>query len=234
MSEQTVRVQVAASLCFFLPGRYRDGVAVVPMAGEASVVQIVESLGVPRTELGELRIAGRPVDLLTRLYAGDVLEVSPVVRPQAMFSAAFVLDVHLGTLARQMRLLGLDTAYRNDASDPELVEQGIRERRIVLTQDRGLLHRKALISGAYVRGTRADAQLIDVLDRFDPRLAPWTRCLACNGVLEPVAKDEVRHLLEPGTRQSYTAFSRCGTCGHIFWRGAHARKLESIVARVSA
>jgi uncharacterized protein with PIN domain len=113
--------------------------------------------------------------------------------------------VHLGALARRLRLLGVDTAYRNDADDDELVVRAIAEQRTLLTQDRGLLRRRALPSGAYVRGARPDDQVADVLDRFAPPLAPWSRCPACNGVLVAAAGDEVVHLLEPGTRRSYTA-----------------------------
>jgi len=103
-----------------------------------------------------------------------------------------------------MRLLGIDTAYRNDAADPELVAQGNAEGRVVLTKDRGLLQRRELSAGAYVRGDSPDDQLADVLDRFAPPVAPWTRCLACNGGLDPVAKQEVEHLLEPGPARRTT------------------------------
>jgi len=100
---------------------------------------------------------------------------------------------------------------------------------VLLTQDRGLLRRGALRAGGYVRGSRPDDQLADVLDRFAPSLNPWTRCPACNGALHPVAKPDVEHLLEPGTRRSYTEFSRCEACGQLYWRGAHADDLAAIV-----
>jgi hypothetical protein len=185
---------------------------------------------VPRTEIGALRIGGRRAPPNTRPRDGDVVDVLPVSRPQRITDPRFVLDVHLGTLARRMRLLGIDVAYRNDAADVELVAQAAAEQRVVLTQDRGLLRRRALTAGAYVRGSRPDDQLADVLDRFDPPLAPWSRCLACNGNLEPVAKQEIQHLLEPGTRRTYGQFSRCRACGRPYWRGAHAQRLDAAVA----
>jgi uncharacterized protein with PIN domain len=142
----------------------------------------------------------------------------------------FVLDVHLGALARRMRLLGLDTGYANDLDDDELLARADAGRAVLLTQDRGLLGRRALWRGAYVRGARPDAQLADVLDRFAPPLAPWTRCTACNAPLAPVAKADVAHLLRPGTRRTYDTFTRCPACGRVYWRGAHSRRLEAIVA----
>jgi uncharacterized protein with PIN domain len=46
----------------------------------------------------------------------------------------------------------------------------------------------------------------------------------------PVPKAEAEPLLQPGTRRTYRAFSRCGTCGQVYWRGAHAKRLESLIA----
>ena len=140
-----------------------------------------------------------------------------------------MLDVHLGTLARRLRLVGVDTAYANDAGDDALIEQANAGRRVLLTQDRGLLCRRKLWLGAYVRGARPDDQFRDVLDRFAPPLAPWTRCPACNGHLSPAAKGSVDPLLRHGTRASYQEFSRCQSCGQVYWRGAHSKRLEQII-----
>jgi uncharacterized protein with PIN domain len=89
-----------------------------------------------------------------------------------------------------------------------------------------------LTAGGYVRGCRPDEQLVDVLDRFDLPLAPWTRCPACNTILEPVSKHEIAHLLQPGTRRSYEEFCRCSGCERLYWRGAHAKRIHAIVAQV--
>jgi hypothetical protein len=227
MQSDTVRVRIAEPLRFLLPVRRRHGDLVVPASGVPAdgqgLTHFVESLGVPRTEIGEIVVA-----------ADGTVDVRPVQRPQWIPEPRFLLDVHLGSLARRMRLVGLDTAYRNDADDDELVTQAIAERRVLLTQDRGLLRRRALPHGAYVHGDRADGQLADVLDRFAPPLTPWTRCPSCNGALETVAKDEVEALLEPGTRRSYTEFVRCADCGRPYWRGAHAGRLDAIVRSAGA
>jgi uncharacterized protein with PIN domain len=231
MDQATARVRVAESLRFLLSPGSRDSDLAVPVDGVSSLVHIVESLGVPRTEIGEVRVAGRPSPVQSRPRPGDLIEVLPVRRPQRLADPRFVLDVHLGALARRMRLLGIDSAYRNDATDPQLVAQANTQRRVLLTQDRGLLRRRALTAGAYVRGSRPDEQLVDVLDRFWPPLVPWTRCPACNTILEPVPKREIAHLLQPGTRRSYEEFSRCPGCGRVYWRGAHAERINGIVAQ---
>ncbi len=132
-----------------------------------------------------------------------------------------------------MRLLGLDAAYRNDATDAELVDQSVEQQRVLLSRDRRLLQRRALRYGAYVRGDDAKAQLRDVLDRFEPPLHPWSRCLRCNGFLRPVHKSDIEARLQPGTRRSYDEFRQCDRCGQVFWRGAHSRRLQEIVDAVT-
>ena len=230
---ELIELEFAPELRFFLARRFRSGLATAPCDGTSSLGHVVESLGVPLTEVGDLSIGGRPAGPADRLAPGDRVEIRPVHRPQPLRAPRFVLDVHLGALARRMRLVGLDTAYRNDADDTELVDQANAERRVALTKDRGLLRRRKLWFGAYVRHDRPDDQLADVLDRFAPPLRPWTRCPACNGPLEAIAKHRVEHLLPSGTRRTYQDFSRCSGCGRLYWRGAHSDRLDALVARAA-
>jgi uncharacterized protein len=230
MDQTRAQLVVSAELRMFLrPGR-RGGPVPVALDGTSSLGHVVESLGVPLTEVGRLLVNGAPAAPSYRPRDGDVVQVEGVPRPQPLPAARFLLDVHLGTLARRLRLVGVDAVYTNDAADAALVEQANATRRVLLTQDRGLLHRRKLWLGAYVRGARPDEQLADVLDRFAPPLAPWTRCPACNGPLRPAAKSAVDPVLQPGTRRTYQEFSRCAACGRVYWRGAHAKRLEDIVA----
>jgi uncharacterized protein len=225
---------IAAELRLFLAPRNRDGHVAVSYDGTSSLGHIVESAGVPLPEVGRLVVDGEPVPPGHRMRDGDIARVDAVRRPQQVPSAQFLLDVHLGTLARRLRLVGVDTAYSSDADDDPLIDEANVARRVLLTQDRGLLRRRKLWLGAYVRGARPDDQLRDMLERFAPPLAPWTRCTACNGRLSPVPKADVERLLRPGTRRTYQVFARCKACGRVFWRGAHSRRLEAIVASAMA
>jgi len=230
MAGPEAAVWFAAELRMFLAPRHRGGRVRVRCDGVASLGHVVESYGVPLTEIGRLVVNGTPVTPGYRPGAGDVAEAYAVRRPQPVPTPRFILDVHLGTLARRLRLVGVDAAYANDLDDDILIEHANTGRRVLLTQDRGLLRRRRLWLGAYVRGARPDDQLRDVLDRFAPPLAPWTRCTACNGLLAPARKADVEPLLQPGTRRTYQAFSRCAGCGKVYWHGAHSRRLEDIVA----
>jgi uncharacterized protein with PIN domain len=226
-----VVVRVVPELAFLL--RPRDRAARERRLGhdpDATVGHVVQAAGVPLTEVGELRLDGVPTRPTARPGPGSVVDVAAAPRPQPVPPGGFLLDVGLGTLARRLRLLGLDAAWSNDAEDADLAARSAAEDRVLLTQDRGLLMRRG-VRGALVRGSRPDDQLVDVLDRFAPRLAPLTRCTACSARLEPVAKAEVADLLPPGTRRTFEDFARCPACGRVYWHGAHARRIGELVAR---
>jgi len=219
-----------AELRMFLAPANRAGTVRMATDGTSSLGHVVESAGVPLTEVGSLHVNDRPAGPSYQPRAGDLVRVDAVSRPQPLPAPRFLLDVHLGALARRMRLVGVDTGYSNDLGDDALIDLANSAGRVLLTKDRGLLRRRKLWLGAYVRGARADEQLADVLDRFTPPLAPWTRCVACNGSLARVAKSEVQAQLLPGTRRTYDEFCRCTDCGRVYWRGAHSRRLAAIIA----
>jgi uncharacterized protein len=228
----TVLLRLDPDLRWLLPPRLRAaGERELGFDPDATVGHLVQAAGVPLTEVGDLVLDGTPTGPDARTRPGSVVEVGPVRRPQPVPPGGFLLDVGLGALARRLRLLGLDAAWSNAADDPDLVAQAVAEDRVLLTQDRRLLMRRALPQGALVRGSRPDDQLAAVLDRFVTSLAPLTRCTACNGGLVPVPKAEVADRLEPGTRRSFDEFSRCTRCGRVYWRGAHARRIDALVAR---
>jgi len=222
-------VIVAADLELFLRPSARGRPLPVTCDGVSTLGHVVESVGVPLTEVGSLLVNGLVTERSHRPRDGDAIEVTSVSRPQQLDEARFLLDVHLGALARRLRLLGIDAAYHRHADDDALIDEANANDRVLLTQDRGLLRRRKLWLGAYVRGANTDAQLADVLDRFAPPLAPWTRCTACNGLLAPASKAEVDSQLEPGTRRTYAEFARCTTCSRVYWRGAHSKRLEATV-----
>ena len=226
---RTASIQLGAALIGLLPARRRAPKIDFEADGTSTILHVVESLGVPRTEIGIIRVGDRETDRSYVPRPDDRIYISPVARPQPLASERFVLDVHLGALVRRMRLLGLDAVYRNDASDDQLVDRAIADDRVLLTRDRGILCRRRLPVGAYVRSDHADEQLADVLDRFAPTLAPWTRCVACNGMLEPIEVGEIAHDLMPGTLRTYESFARCRCCHRPYWRGAHADRLQAVV-----
>ena len=228
-----VRLRIHPALRFFLARQGRErGEIDLPHHPTDTVGHLVQSAGVPLTEVGDLVVAEVSVSRRSRLQEQDRLNVLVRTRPQPLDGPAlFLLDVHLGALARRLRLLGVDTSYDKDADDDHLVEQAGCEDRVLLSRDRGLLMRRALRRAAFVRGQHPDDQLADVIERFRPPLQPWSLCLACGGTLMPVSKAQVGGRLEPGTLRTQQQFSRCGACGHVYWHGAHDAKLQQVVRR---
>ncbi|MFD3525197.1 Mut7-C RNAse domain-containing protein [Streptomyces sp. NPDC058653] len=232
MNGPEIHLTFAPELHVFVPAGRRGGRTAVATDGSSTLGHVVESLGVPLTEAGQLLVDGVPVATSHIPSAGESVEVRAVVRPQRVPGAPlrFLLDVHLGTLARRMRLLGVDAAYESDdIGDPALATLSAKERRVLLSRDRGLLRRREIWAGAYIYSDRTEDQLRDVLERFAPALAPWTRCTACNGTLGPADKDSVEGRLEEGTQRTYDVFAQCTVCGKVYWRGAHHTRLAAIV-----
>ncbi|MFI0719244.1 Mut7-C RNAse domain-containing protein [Streptomyces sp. NPDC021224] len=234
MNRPQVTVRIPAGLRLFLPSDRRAAALPLTTDGTSSLGHVVESLGIPLTEVGGLSVDGHDVPARHVPAAGEVIDVRAVARPQQVPGAPlrFLLDVHLGTLARRLRLLGVDAAYESeDIGDPALAALSARDRRVMLSRDRGLLRRSELWAGGYVYSDRPEEQLQDVLERFEPALAPWTRCVACNGELRDADKDSVRDRLADGTRKTYDVFAECPSCGRVYWRGAHHAELAAVVDR---
>lgn len=147
---------------------------------------------------------------------------------------AFVLDVHLGKLARLLRMLGFDTRYRNDYSDPEIINISLREKRFILTRDRGILENRAATRGYFVEAIDPETQLQEVLRRFGlrPHIRPFHRCMVCNGIIAPVEKQAILAQLEPKTIRYYEDFYRCRSCGKIYWKGSHYEKMEIFLREI--
>ncbi|MBT2387159.1 Mut7-C ubiquitin/RNAse domain-containing protein [Streptomyces sp. ISL-11] len=233
MNRPVIDLALAPELRLFAPADRRGAHVALATDGCSTLGHAVESFGVPLTEVGALLAGGHPVASSHVPAHGESIEVRAVARPQAVPGAPlrFLLDVHLGTLARRLRLLGVDAAYESaDIGDRALAARSAAERRVLLSRDRGLLRRRELWAGAYVYSDRPEEQVRDVLGRFAPPLAPWSRCTGCNGVLREADKDSVADRLEGGTRSTYEVFAQCTACERVYWRGAHHARLEAIVA----
>ncbi|HEX2242632.1 MAG TPA: Mut7-C RNAse domain-containing protein [Gammaproteobacteria bacterium] len=226
----------------FLPPSKRKVEFEQEFAGRPAVKDIIEALGVPHTEVDLILIDGKSVDFSTPLVDGahvsvypmfEALDITPLLRVRArpLRTSRFVLDAHLGRLARYLRLLGFDAWYRNDYDDRTLARICQSERRILLTRDRGLLKRSTVTHGYYVRETQPLRQAREVLGRFDLYRAarPFKRCLHCNGLIKEVTKEEILNRLEPNTHRYFDQFWVCESCQRIYWQGSHYERMQRLV-----
>lgn len=211
--------------------------------GTPAVKDTIEALGVPHTEIDLILVDGDPVRFSHRLRGGERVAVYPVferlditpiarLRPAPLRIPRFVADVHLGTLARYLRLLGFDTQYDNNSVDAELVRRSVAGRRILLSRDVGLLKRKVLTRAHYVRATDPLRQLEEIVRALDlhSNIRPFTRCMRCNGRLRPFPAARVAGKVPPRVRAMTRRFARCGGCGRLYWPGTHFERLTRIVA----
>lgn len=140
---------------------------------------------------------------------------------------AFVADVMLGKLAKTLRMLGYDVAYRSDASDEAVKLLALRERRVVLTRDHEIAATGLPIRVVLVEGDRVTDQLRHVvraleLSADESRL--FTRCLLCNELVAEVPAEDVRGLVPPYVHRTQTRFVRCPSCGRIYWAATHVER----------
>ncbi|MDP4237871.1 MAG: Mut7-C RNAse domain-containing protein, partial [Bacteroidota bacterium] len=140
-------------------------------------------------------------------------------------------DVHLGKLARYLRMLGFDTQYQNDNDDHEIIRISLDEHRIILTRDVGLLKVKSVSHAYFIRDQNPKAQLAEVLNHFDlyQAIDPFNRCVKCNGKVEKVKKEEIILQLEPLTIKYFNHFTRCTNCHTIFWEGSHFDRMQRFI-----
>ncbi len=234
-----------AELNDFLPSD-RQGVSFShPFNGKPAVKDTIEALGVPHTEVDLILVNGISVGFDYHLRNGDRVAVYPVfeslditplvkLRETPLRRTAFILDVHLGKLARLLRMLGFDTLYRNDYEDPEIIEIALRDHRIILTRDLGILKQRAVTHGYYIRSKKPLEQAREVIHRFDlaDQVTPFARCMACNSPLVEVTKESVRARIPAKTARYYDRFYTCPTCDKVYWRGSHYERMKEKIARI--
>lgn len=202
-----------------------------PAGPTDTIKHVIESLGVPHTEVGRIEIGGQPVPSSQQVAEGDRIHVFPHAVPVILHNPRFVVDGHLGRLAAYLRMLGFDTWYHQLADDEQLAAIAGGEQRLLLTRDVGLLKRREVEQGYCVRSHKPHDQLREISRRYalHAKFMPFSRCMDCNGCLRAVAKSEVADELPPHTRETKHDFSRCPDCRKIFWRGTHYdRMLERI------
>ena len=233
-----------AELNDFVPPEKRQRTVAYPFDGLVSVKHMIEAAGIPHTEVELILANGQSVGFDYLVQDGDrisvypafaTIDVSPLVKLRPPLSAPhrFILDNHLGRMARYLRLLGFDSLYFNDqADDPELAQIAHDENRILLTRDRGLLKRSLVTYGYCLRTKDSRAQVTAVLHRYQlhDQITPWRRCLRCNGRLHPIAKEKILHRLEPKTKRYFNEFQICASCEQIYWQGSHFAKLQQFIA----
>ncbi len=241
-----VTIRAYAELNDFLRKEWRQREFSYPVTGGRNLKHLIESAGIPHTEIELILLNGLSVGFDSTVKAGDRISVYPVfestdvfpviaLRQEPLRKTSFVLDVHLGKLAAILRLLGFDAKFPGDVPDEELAGISAEEERILLTRDRMLLKRNTVTHGCFLHSQDPEKQAGEILDRLDLRrcVRPFSRCTVCGGLLEPVSREIILHRLEPLTGKYYNEFSMCPACGRIYWKGTHYKALIRLLKRLN-
>jgi uncharacterized protein with PIN domain len=139
----------------------------------------------------------------------------------------------LGRLAKWLRLLGYDTVYSPSLDDADLARLSLAEDRLLLTRDTQLAQRRRLRS-LLIKSDHLAEQLAQV--RQELCLAPssgvLSRCLRCNTSLDSIDRADARETVPPHVWRTHECFSRCPSCGRIYWPGTHWERMHRMAQRI--
>lgn len=246
MHVNTARFRFYAELNDFLPEVERQVWFDYRFSGSPALRDAVEALGVPHPEVDLIVVNGQSVGWEHALASGDEVSVYPVfesldiapvvrLRPEPLRVTRFVVDAHLGRLARWLRMLGFDALYDARFDRARIIAAAIREPRIILTRDRRLLRDGRVTHGYWVRNSNARRQIAEVVERLDLRaqFTPFARCMRCNGTLVPRPPAEVAGQVPPRARERAKEFRQCDACGKIYWSGTHVERMRRLIGELS-
>lgn len=227
-------IRFYAYLNEFLPYKLRQRAIPLTLSHKNTIKDKIEALGIPHTEVELILANNKSVAFDYQIQNKDHITVYPPfvnfpiheiskVRNEYPDEIRFILDVHLGKLARYLRLAGFDCLYRNDYEDEYIIEIGNKEKRCILTRDKGILFNGKVKLGGFVRAIQPNLQFEEVLERFQLRdkMAPFTRCMECNGKIQEVKKSLVEDRIPKETKKYFNRFFQCNNCKKIYWEGNH-------------
>jgi uncharacterized protein with PIN domain len=234
----------------FLPRERRGRTFASECARHSTTKHMIEALGVPHTEVEMVLVNGQESGFEHVLEDGDhvavysrfaLLELGPhggvareLLRERPRERMRFVADSHLGGLARLLRMAGYDTLYDNHYHDDEVEDLAANDDRIVLTRDRELLKRRAIVHGCYIHALVPAEQLRELFERLDLAggARPFSLCLHCNVALREVDKASVAERLPESVRDLHDSFTTCDNCLRVYWKGSHYKRMVALLEAV--
>lgn len=209
-----------------------------------ALIDAIQALGIPHPEVKRIQADGNSADFNQLLHGGERISVYPhfltpdfadanQLGASSLSEPRFILDVHLGTLSRHLRLLGFDSVYGNDFEDSYIIDRALAEQRLILTRDLGILKQLRVKHGYFVRSSDPSRQIEELLELVDlaHQCRPLSRCINCNGLLAKVDKEKIARQLPAATRDNYQQFFQCRDCQQLYWRGSHYAGLMAKLAQ---
>ncbi len=242
---QTATFRIYAELNDFLPKQKKQVSFEYSFAGPLKVHEAILSLHIPLSEVDLILVNGCSKGVDYWISNGDYISVYPVfesfnisslnsLRPEPLRNSKFILDVHLGKLAKFLRMAGFDTLYSSTFKDAEIIDISVESGRIILTRDNGLLRSVKVKHGYYIRNIDPVKQFKEVVSKFDlgSQFKPMERCLKCNNLLEMAVKEELPGKIKPDILNRFSHFYTCRQCNHIYWHGSHYDRMKAFLKTI--
>ncbi len=242
-----VLVRCYAELNDLLPPELRFRDITLRMPTPCSVADVLTAVGTPESRVDLVLCNGTSVTSEASLADGDRLSVYPVfetfdvsaitrMRDRALRTTCFVADVHLGSLARFLRMLGFDTFYEHTCTPETLVAVSVSEGRVLLSRSRSLVRDPRVSHSLFVESPDPRTQLIGVMrhHHLTSSIHPFTRCIECNSPVVPIDRQAVLSRLPDSVRSRDLDFRMCRRCDRIYWDGSHVAHMRTFIDRVIA
>ena len=235
-----------AELNDFLPDNRKQVSFIQSFKTPITVFDTLISLKIPVSEVDMVLVNGESVKLSHSLNENDYILVYPVfesldissnsvIREKPIRISKFILDCHLGKLARYLRMLGFDTCYENYLEDKKIINIAKEEGRIILTRDKLLLRSKEVYRGYYVRSIDKDEQINEIVKKFDlySQFKPFSRCMVCNCPIEIVDNEIAKDLVSDDILQVFDQIYYCKNCDKPYWKGTHYERMKKFIEDLS-
>jgi len=245
----TATVRFYEELNFFLRNHEKKHDLTAQFLLPRSVKDLIESFGIPHVEVDLILVNSVSQGFDYLVQDGDRISVYPVferlniagvtkLRSKPLRNPRFIVDVHLKTLARRLRMLGFDVLYDPAKEDRELAETSQSDGRILLTRDRQLLMRSIVTRGLYVRSTDPPAQVEEIVERLDlySDIRPFVRCIRCNGLIRKardVEWESIQHDIPDGVKAWCHEYYICGICRNVYWKGGHYKRMLRMIESIT-
>ncbi len=234
-----------STLNYLLPKDRRNADFEVEFKGKRSVKDMIESLGVPHTEVDIILVNGRSVDFNYILREGDKISVYPafekpdiedLVHLCSTFPShtKFIADINLGDIVKYMRVLGFDVYFDPSLSPREIIKYAKRYGRTIITKSRKLLKFREIDNGLLLYAGTTEEQIRGIISRLGLKrsVKPFSRCLRCNKVLVNIAKEKIEDRIPPKTRSFCDRYAYCKDCNRIYWEGTHVFEMRKLINRI--